>query len=92
MRSSILSILGMVALSGYAGDKDPCPAQYCQPILRNPLSLYETFDHCGADLGVRADVLYMVYQVPVLTYASLQTVTSQVLQSDILGVPGDLSL
>lgn len=92
MRSFVLPLLGAVALSGYAGCKDPCEVKCCQPVLRNALPLYETLDVCGTDFGARADVLYMVYQVPVLTYASLQTTTSQIVHSNILSVPGDMSV
>lgn len=67
--------------------KQPCPAN-----LRNKICLYETFDNDGVNLGARGDLLYMIYNSPVLTYASEQTVTNEVLYSKILSVPGKLSL
>lgn len=56
--------------------------------LKRPVRLYETFDNDGVDFGVRGDLLYMVYQAPVLVYASEQEVVDQILHSHILNVPG----
>lgn len=40
------------------------------PALKHELSLYEMFDNHNVNLGLRADLLYMVYNAPVSTYAT----------------------
>lgn len=92
MRFLAFSILGLMATSVFAGHGDADKAQTCPPSLRRQIKVYEKFDNDGVNLGMRADVLYMVYQAPVLTYASLQTVSSEILHSHILAVPGQASV
>jgi hypothetical protein len=62
------------------------------PRMREPIPLYATYDNDGVNLGFRSDLLYMVYDVPVLTYASEETTVSGVLNSQIENVRGRLSL
>ena len=104
IRSVCLSALtGLASICAFAGDKDLAatttpqdrkrPPKESQRPLKMPLPLYETFDNNGpTNLGVRADILYMVYNSPVLTYASEQETTAAILHSNILNVPGKLSL
>jgi len=54
--------------------------------LKKPLPLFETFDNDGVGLGVRGDVLYMVYTDPILTYASAVSETAGVHYSTVKGV------
>lgn len=95
MRQSIyLSVLlGTVCSLAFADAKGGTDKkqQPCKP-LQNPLTLNETFDNEGVNLGVRADLLYMVYNSPILTYASKVNDEDFVRNSKILNVPGHMNL
>ena len=95
MKSFVFSALSLLSLSALAEGSQtmkPAKGQPCQANLKNPVSLYETYDNDGVNLGARADILYMVYNVPVLTYASRQENVGTVRDSTILPVPGKMSL
>jgi hypothetical protein len=100
MRSLLLTALLTASLSGFAAAQKPQKggddsAGKAATPLRNPIPLYETRDHFGYCLGVRADLLYMNYNSPVLTYAADRSIEGAVpatLRSTILGVPGEMSL
>lgn len=71
------------------------PAKQIPNPLQHQLPLYETYDNIGwANVGVRADILYMIYNSSILTFASNQSLnpSATVLTSDIVTVPGKLSL
>jgi hypothetical protein len=94
MKLFVFAMVGLVSVCAFADDEIEVSStkQSCHKILRNPICLYETYDNQGCNIGARGDILYMVYQAPVLTYASQQTVTNRTLYSKILDVPGKLSL
>jgi hypothetical protein len=89
--STILSMLGSSALA-HAADDQKNSKQQPKKLLNNPVPLFESYDNQGVNLGVRADILYMIYSVPTLTYVSKQTLVGTELDSDIVSVPGKLSL
>jgi hypothetical protein len=94
--SFLASITAAALMTGSLSAQEKCaPAspkkEACVP-LRNPITLYETSDLKEWGFGVRGDLLYMVYNSPVLTFASEQRVSNATLFSKILSVPGQMSL
>lgn len=98
MKSVFFSlVLGSICSCAVAAEKRQMDSVQKNKVVENnirkPLGLFETFDNDGINLGARGDVLYMVYNSPVLTYASEQHVGSgNVLHSKILDVPGKMSV
>ena len=99
MRNSffLTSCLFISSLSTFAfGAENNSPAtqpkMQQQNHLKKPISLYETFDNNGVNIGIRGDVLYMIYNSPALTYASEQSAVSEVLYSKTISVPGKPSV
>lgn len=74
MKKWYVAVLLGTSLGTLAADaasmKDGSSTKSAQaPALKNELSLYEVFDNHNVNLGIRADLLYMVYNAPVLAYA-----------------------
>ncbi len=94
MRQSIYFsvLLGSICSLGFADAKGGTDKKKpCNPLVK-PLSLNETFDNNGVNLGVKADLLYMVYNSPILTYASKIHDEDHDRHSTILNVPGHMNL
>jgi hypothetical protein len=87
-------VFSLVCFSTYAQapSKKQKPSECPKKILDNPIQLFETYDNQGVNLGFRGDLLYMIYSVPTLTFASRESLIGTNLHSVIVGVPGRLSL
>lgn len=89
MKSLILSTAVLSAVALYAGSKD---AQSCVEPLKQPITLYESFDNRGCGFGFSGDVLYMNYTMPTVAYGAARATADAVLESHVLPTPAQAKL
>ena len=97
MKKWYVAVLLGTSLGTLAADassmKDSSSTKNAQaPALKNELSLYEVFDNKNVNLGVRADLLYMVYNAPVLNYATTTATTGTSVARAVQNVRGRMSV
>ncbi len=90
MKEHLALVSTLFCISGFADSAKECGCT--QPLLKNPICLNEVYDVCGNAFGMRGDILYMNYTVPVLTSAVVSVVVDPLLINQELALTAKMSV